>query len=213
MTKAIFSTSYLPSIEYIQTLWKFSSVKIEQYENFPKQTARNRCHILSANGIQTITIPVLHEHKVKVLIRDLKISYHEPWQRVHWQALCSAYNKSPFYEFYRDDFEKIIFSNKTFLLDLNTELLQLILRILKVNAEIGKTGTYEEGYPENDFRFLSNGKSNSINNQQSTINNQQYLQVFSYKFGFVPNLSIVDLIFNTGNAAPDFVYSELNTDC
>lgn len=199
MLKAVFSTAYLPSIEYISTLLQFSLIEIEHWENFRKQTVRNRCHILSANGIQSLTIPVVHEGKIKIPAKDLKISYQEPWQRVHWGALYSAYNKSPFFLYYKDDFEKIIFSNKTFLLDLNTELLHLILKILKANISIGSTEEYCEDYTENDFRFLSDVKTNSIADKESSINNMNYLQVFNYKFGFVPNLSIVDLIFNEGN--------------
>ncbi|HKR04496.1 MAG TPA: WbqC family protein [Bacteroidia bacterium] len=203
MAKAVFSTSYLPSIEYISALVKFPSVEMEQWENYQKQTIRNRCHILSANGMQTLLIPVMHERKIKILIKDLKICYNEPWQRIHWASLQSAYNKSPFFEFYKDDFEKIIFSNKTFLLDLNAELLQLVLKILGAGIKINHTLTFEKKYPENDFRFLSDSKSTSKPKLQTS--NLSYPQVFSYKFGFTPNLSIVDLIFNEGKASVDFL--------
>lgn len=176
---------------------------MEQWENYQKQTIRNRCHILSANGIQTLVIPVMHERKIKILIKDLKICYNEPWQRIHWSALQSAYNKSPFFEFYKDDFEKIIFSNKVFLLDLNAELLQLVLKILGVEIKINHTVTFEKKYAENDFRFLSDTKTTG--NQKPETRNLSYPQVFSYKFGFTPNLSIVDLIFNEGKASIDFL--------
>lgn len=203
MAKAIFSTAYLPSIEYISALLKFYNVEIEQWENYQKQTLRNRFHILSANGIQTLCIPIIHEQKLKILTKDLKICYDEPWQRIHWLALQSAYNKSPFFEFYKDDFEKIIFSNRSFLLDLNTELLKLILKILSAETEINNTSTFEKKYPENDFRFLSNTKT-TLNLKPGTFN-PSYPQVFSYKFGFTPNLSIVDLIFNEGKASVNYL--------
>jgi hypothetical protein len=217
MLKAIFSTAYLPSITYISELVKFPSVEIEQHENFQKQTIRNRCHILSANGILTLRIPVKHEQKIKILIKDLKISYDEPWQRIHWAALQSAYNKSSFFEFYRDDFEKIIFSNKTFLFDFNTELLQLILKIIGIETKINFTGSFEKNYSENDFRFLSNAKTTSNFNPGSfpiaigrdQTSNSSYTQVFSYKSGFISNLSIVDLIFNQGKASINFLGTAL----
>lgn len=208
MPRAIFSTAYMPSIEYISMLLKFSSIEIEQYENFKKQSVRNRCHILSANGKQTLTIPVLHEQKNKIFTRDIKICYDEPWQRIHWSAFYSAYNKSPFFEFYKDEFEKIIFSNKSFLLDINSDLLHLIIKILKAQVEIKFTSNFEKKYPVNDFRFLSDAKS-TCNLQSSSLfnrNNHQYQQVFHYKYGFVSNLSIVDLIFNESNAAKDYLY-------
>lgn len=203
LTKAIFSTAYLPPIEYISALIKFPSVEIEQWENFQKQTIRNRCHILGANGIQTLHIPVLHEKKIKIFTKDLKICYGEPWQRVHWIALESAYNKSPFFEYYKDDFRKIIFSNKTFVLDLNTELLELILRIPGIEMKINFTGTFEKNYSENDFRFLSDFKTSL--NAKPEIQKNTYPQVFSYKFGFTPGLSIVDLIFNEGRESMDYL--------
>jgi WbqC-like protein len=209
ITKAIFSTAYLPPIEYISFLLKFSSIEIEQWENFQKQTIRNRCHILSANGILALQIPVMHERKIKILAKDLKICYDEPWQRIHWSAIRSAYNKSPFFEFYKDGFEKIIFSKKTFLLDLNTELLELILKILGVEIGINFTETFEKNYPVNDFRFLSNNKSTANlpdkNRDSASLRKPQYPQTFSYKFGFVPNLSIVDLIFNKGKTSTDYL--------
>ncbi|MEP7169545.1 MAG: WbqC family protein [Bacteroidota bacterium] len=205
IAEAIFSTAYLPSIECISALIKFSSVEIEQWENYQKQTIRSRCHILGANGIQTLRIPVMHESKIKILTKDLKICYDENWQRIQWLALQSAYNKSPFFEFYKDDFEKIIFSNKIYLLDLNTELLQLILKILGAETKTNYSSTYEKKYPENDFRFLANIKTKSICNLQSSICNLQYPQVFFYKFGFTPNLSIVDLIFNEGKASINYL--------
>lgn len=205
--KAIFSTAYLPPVEYISALIKFPSAEIEQWENFQKQTIRNRCHILGANGIQTLHIPVLHEKKIKIFTRDLKICYSEPWQRIHWIALESAYNKSPFFEYYKDDFRKIIFSNKIFLLDLNTELLGLILKIIQIEIKINFTTTFEKSYPENDFRFLSDYKK--VLTTRPEIQNHSYPQVFSYKFGYTSGLSSVDLIFNKGMAANGFL---LKTD-
>jgi hypothetical protein len=201
--KAIFSAAYLPPIEYISALIKFPSAEIEQWENFQKQTIRNRCYILGANGVQKLHIPVLHEKKIKIFIKDLKICYHEPWQRIHWTALESAYNKSPFFEYYKDDFRKIIFSNKVFLLDLNTELLELILKIIRMEIKINFTTTFEKNYPENDFRFLSYSKK--VLTANPGIQSYSYPQVFSYKFGFTPGLSIVDLVFNEGNACNSFL--------
>ncbi|MEO5572363.1 MAG: WbqC family protein [Bacteroidia bacterium] len=205
MSIGIFSTAYLPSLHYVSALIKFPAVELEQWEHYQKQTIRNRCHILSANGIQPLRIPVKNEGKLKIFTKDIKISYEEPWQRMHWSALESAYNKSAFFEFYRDNFEKIIFSNKTFLLDLNMELLQLILKILSAGIKINVTNDYEKKYAENDFRSLSDAKTTADSNYQSCVSNLQYPQVFSYKSAFIPNLSIVDLIFNVGNLSSTYL--------
>ena len=208
MKEAIFSTAYFPSIEYFSALMKFNSVEIEQCENFQKQTLRNRCFILSANGVLMLSIPVLHSGKNKVAVKDIRICYDDQWQRVHWAALFSAYNKSPFFEFYRDDFEKIIFSNETFLLDLNMSLLQLLLKILHAGIEISLTDTFkiDSSKPtESDFRFLSDQKKNL--SSRNEVKNPVYPQVFSYKFSFTPGLSIIDLIFNKGNESKDYLES------
>lgn len=200
MSSAIFSTAYLPSIGYISSLINFPSVIIEAYENFQKQTIRNRCHILSANGIQTLTLPILHENKIKIHTKDIKICYRESWQRIHWSALCSAYNSSPFFEYYKDDLERIIFDKKIYLLDMNIDLLEWILKILKIKTTIKLTVEFHKKYAEDDFRFLSNKK-----NIKHHKLNLPYSQVFENKFGFTGNLSIVDLIFNTGNTASDYL--------
>lgn len=210
----VFATSYLPPVNYISQLVQFPVAYMEQWENFQKQTVRNRCYILSANGVQTLTVPVQRSVTLKIYSKDVKISYAEAWQRVHWAGLYSAYNKSPFFEHFRDEVEKIIFSNKAFLLDLNTELLAWILKTLKKNTVIKLTDCFEKNYKENDFRNLFEIKNTCIpdpttpskyEEQKTKYEIRPYPQVFSDKFNFVPNLGIVDLIFNTGNAASNYL--------
>lgn len=196
MLSPVFCTSYFPSIEYLQGCLQFQQIEIEYWENYPKQTLRNRCFIISPNGVQCLTVPVKHTSGVKILMKDVKISYDAPWQRQHWRSLEAAYNRSAFFEFYRDELEKKLFAQHTFLVDLNESLFLWLMQKLKHSITNRHTETFIEA---SSFQFLSDKKYNAV--QSSSPKSKSYPQVFAYKFGFVQNLSALDLIFNTGNSA------------
>jgi hypothetical protein len=192
---AYLSTSYLPSIDYISTLLRYDRVLIEACESYPKQTYRNRCRIASAGGVQTLTVPVEKPEGRERQTRDIRISDHGNWRHIHWNALVSAYNLSPFFEYYADDFRKFYDRKYKYLLDYNTELLSLICSILGVNVSTGITDCYAP-LVENDYRNTLTSR-----NQIVGIQYKPYYQVFARKNGFISNLSIVDLLFNMGNEA------------
>jgi arylamine N-acetyltransferase len=194
--KILLSTAYLPPVEYLARLVKAGEALIEREENYLKQSYRNRCYILSAGGKQLLSVPVLLGSVHKTLVKDIRIDYSKRWQQVHLGALTSSYNSSPYYLYYFEIIEKIILVNHKYLLDLNMDLLQAILKILNTDIKVSYTTEFkpvEES--KSDFRYRINPKKNS------DYPVGKYLQVFSSTSGFVPGLSVVDLIFNTGPEA------------
>jgi WbqC-like protein family len=184
---------YLPSLEYFCALLAHDEMKIEAHEYFEKQSYRNRCKIQTTNKIDTLTVPVKNGNS-KVLIKDLRIDYHQDWTRRHWGAIHSAYGKSPFFEFYSDYFRILIEKKPDFLFDFNLDLLTICLKLLRLEKTIIFTEKYEKDV-EIDFRGL-------IHPKKSFSKNQVYRPVtYRQNFGneFEPNLSIVDLLFCQGN--------------
>lgn len=194
--KAILSTAYLGPIQYYSKILKYNQVFIEVNENFIKQTYRNRCKIYGANGELSLSIPV-KKTDIKTKIKDLLIDYDTNWRKLHWKSIESAYRSSPFFEFYADDFLPFYNKKYKFLLDFNTEIQSMILDHLEIEFEMNFTKEYisydKIDFP--DFREKINPKMNIPDSEFEAI---EYTQVFAEKYGFIPNLSIIDLLFNEG---------------
>ncbi len=190
----LLSTAYLPPVSYFISLLHANEIYLEACENYVKQSYRNRCRIATANGVETLSIPVEGNSGQKNPIRDIRISSHGNWQQVHWRAITSAYMNSPFFEYYQDDF-RIFFENKyTFLWDYNLELLTLIMNLLDISPEIKLTEKYEAQYTTvTDMRDTIHPKKTPV------FITKPYYQVFENKLGFQQDLSIIDLLFNMGN--------------
>jgi len=191
---AVFPLFYLPSIEYFGKILRHQDeILIENAENFQKQSYRNRATIHSPNGALNLIVPVIKSSKNHTLVKDVRISYDFKWQRLHWMSLETSYRSSAYFEYYED--ELIIFYEKkwNFLFDYNEELLLLMNRFLKLNIGYSFTNSFEKTYAElEDFR-------ESIHPKKSFDTSfKPYFQVFEERNGFLPNLSIVDLIFNQG---------------
>lgn len=195
MTQVLLSSAYLPPICYFSKVFNFSSVLVEQWSFYEKQTYFNRCSIATANGKMDLSIPV-EKNSGKQYIRDVRLSSHNNWQQLHWKAIKAAYNSSPFFEYYEDDFAPFYEKKYQFLLDFNMELLYLLTNLLDIKTTIDLTETYIEAH-KNDFREKIHPKR--LNKTDETFLDSVYYQVFSQKKGFIPNLSIVDLLFNMGN--------------
>jgi hypothetical protein len=194
MPVAYLSTAYLAPIQYYSKLLRFDEVRVEVWENYPKQTFRNRCLISTANGVQTLTVPVEKPETLKCPTRDIRISNHGNWRHLHWNALVSAYNISPFFEYYADDFRPFYENKYTYLTDYNEALQIMICDLLDIHPTIVHTERYA---PEvvNDFRTRIDSRPPQ---PDPTFSPRPYYQVFRDKHGFIPYLSIVDLLFNMG---------------
>ncbi|MGZ3865499.1 MAG: WbqC family protein [Bacteroidia bacterium] len=193
----LLSTAYLPPIEYFRKIVSTNEILIEKHEHYVKQTYRNRCNILGPNGVQKLSIPLVNTHD-KTQVGEKKIAHAENWQKQHWRSITTAYANSPYFIYYCDELQFFYQDKYENLLEYNTELLKVLLKTLKIKAEIKFTDSFV-AEAENDFR-------NSISTKtglQDTF--KPYTQVFSGKFPFAPNLSIIDLLFNKGPEAKDFL--------
>jgi len=172
-------------------------VMIEAYETYPKQTYRNRCRIMTANGVLPMSIPVSKTEGRKTKTKDIRIFYDEPWHRMHWRSIDAAYSNSPFYLYYKDELEGFYHKKFTFLLDMNMEIVRTIFRIMGIQTDIDLTGDYEhEKEGITDLRTHISPKKPV--DQTHFI---KYHQVFEERFGFIADLSIIDLLFNEGPAS------------
>ena len=160
---AILSTAYLPPVSYFMCMLHANEIRLEACENYLKQSYRNRFRIATANGVETLSIPVESNSGQKNPIRDVRISSHGNWQQTHWRAITSAYMNSPFFEYYQDDFRPFYENKWTFLWDYNLELLTLILKLLNENPKIILTETYQNNlFDFNDLREIIHPKKNPV---------------------------------------------------
>lgn len=206
------STAYLAPVHYYTKILHGSSVFIEREENYIKQSYRNRCNIISANGIIPLSIPVEHASGAKVAVKDIRIAEHGNWQHIHWNAIVSAYNSSPFFEYYEDDFAPFYHNKYSFLFDFNEELRSLICKLLGLeDVLISYTRDYKVDFEQNelDFRQLIHPKK-KWQDVDNTFSPQKYYQVFAQRYGFIPNMSILDLLFNMGNEGILVLQESLN---
>ena len=195
-----FPSNYLGSIEYYLHLTSNDKAIIDVYENYVKQTYRNRCCILSPNGVQNLTVPLMQARKRK-LIKNVKISYEDNWRKLHWKSLESAYRSSPYFEYYEDEFYPFYHGEKyKYLIDFNWDLQQKIIELLNFDIEINKSKEYIENSAI-DFRKSFSPKV------KSKLKFQEYIQVFGDRNGFTPNMSILDLLFNEGPNAITYINS------
>ncbi len=197
--KILLSTAYFPPPEYFSRIKWADNVVIEHEENYVKQTYRNRCRILTSNGIMTLSVPVMKGSLLKTKVKDVTIDYSKRWQQIHLRALTSSYGKSPFLQFYIEDIEKILMKSQKFLLDLNNDLLEECLKMMKINKCISHTYSFDpvKGN-DNDYRNKISPKVNS------EYVSRPYIQVFS-PGRFITGLSILDLIFNLGPGSAGYL--------
>lgn len=182
MLAPVLPTAYFAPIQYYKLLNEADEVWIEQCENYQKQTIRTRCEIATSQGRQTLSIPVEGSHGQKCKIKDVRISDHGNWRHLHWNALVTAYSESPFFEYYEDDLRGFFERKWEFLLDFNNEITAKMCELIDINPTIRLTETYK-----------------GVTTMGDEGETKPYYQVYRQRTGFIPNLSILDLLFNMGN--------------
>ncbi len=180
---------------------------IERYDSFIKQTYRNRCVIATANGLQALTVPVerMEQHDgqplQKCMVKDVRISNHGNWRHLHWNALQSAYGESPFFEYYADDLRPFFEKEWTYLYDFNMEICAKMCELLDMEPHVTPTDDY---WPSGDLRLAQTDDYRDVIRPRRPLPDEhfapkEYYQVYRGRHGFLPNLSVLDLLFNMGN--------------
>ncbi len=204
MTTALLQTTYFGPVQWYQKLARYDHCLIEQYDSYQKQTYRNRCVIATANGLQALTVPVEHANKQPTansqLIKDLRISDHNQWRRVHWNALQSAYSESPFFEYYADDIRPFFEQRYDYLIDFNEAIRQKMCELIDIYPKVDYTTEYLPTFntqhsTQHDFREVIHAKHPL---PDADFQPRPYWQVFQHRYGFQSNLSILDLLFCMG---------------
>lgn len=201
----LLSTTYFGPVQWYQKLNSGDITLIEAHENYCKQTYRNRCVIATANGTQSLTVPVERPTNVdlnRCPVRDIRISDHGRWRQLHWNALQSAYSESPFFEYYADDLHPFFESRYDFLFDFNMEIMEKMIELLDIRPNVKVTDEY---FPKNTQHFDVVDFRDAIRPKKPLpdpdFTPKRYYQVYELKHGFLPNMSILDLLFNEGNEA------------
>lgn len=202
----ILSLTYLGNIQWFAKLC-FSDCVIDVHEHYVKQSYRNRCNILTANGPASLTVnTVKASNWDKVSVRDTRIDYSKRWQHLHWQSLVSSYRSSPYFDHYAPEFEPFYQKRYEFLFDLNMELVEMVLRLIGCDKKVEVTDRYVDVVPP-DAHDWRNGMSDKprLSRPDPAFSAEPYWQVFSDRMEFVPNLSIVDLLFCEGPDSLDIL--------
>ena len=191
--KALLSTTYFGPVQWYQKLYRHEEVQIEQWESFLKQTYRNRCLIATTQGIQALTVPV--ERGTSQQIKDIRISDHGNWRHLHWNALVSAYGESPFFEYYQDDIHLFFEGRWVYLFDFNEAIREKMCELLDIQPKVSYTSAFVNHPVIHDYR---EGIQPKHPQPDPNFEPKPYYQVYQQKHGFLPNLSILDLLFNMG---------------
>lgn len=203
----LLSSAYFPPIQYFSKLFEQQEITLEAYENYQRRSYRNRCRISAANGIITLTVPILKGSTENQAIRDVKISYETNWQRVHYRSIMSAYKHSPYYEFIIDEFIFVWEKHEKYLFDLNLKIIEVILDFSRLtNIKIMLSKNYID-IPNNepDWRKLIHPRKELMEDKH--FRNIPYQQAFSDRYGFQSNLSILDTMFQLGPEIPGYLRS------
>ena len=186
--------TYIPNIAFFSVLLS-GKITWEVFDNYQKQTFRNRAHICTDRGLHVLSIPITHtkDKSGRQSYQNVKVDNTYPWQRQHWRTLETAYRTSPFFEYYEDDIRPLYETEEGHLMAFNLKTIETVCQCLQVQLSANKTSEYIRTPKDmEDFRFLANAKT------KLNFKGSEYVQVFGDRHGFIPNLSILDLLFNLG---------------
>ncbi len=218
-TTALLSATYFGPIEWYQKLYRYDHIVIEQHDHFVRQTYRNRCVIATTQGLQALTVPVTapddRRSLTKTPMADIRVSDHGNWRHLHWNALLSAYGESPFFEFYADDLQPFFTHSWDRLIDFNMAVTHKVCELLDFEPHIrlseswmpsGTPGDGAVATPSAPADLLTPADFRNVIRPKHPLPDpdwkpRPYHQVYERKYGFQPNLSILDLLFNEGNEA------------
>jgi hypothetical protein len=204
MNLIIESQYFAPSIFY-KTSYNFSDIVFEQCETYQKMSFRNRCQIAGAQGVVDLSIPLVGGRSQKGLIRDVRIAADRSWQVRHWRTIASCYNRSPWFDYYRDGLETLYRKPADFLIDWNQQCLEWSFRVLGMTRVIRRTEEYREVYAAGegvDWRGRLVPRD-----REKWEDMPRYSQVFEERIGFIPHLSVLDLVFCKGREAIRYIRS------
>jgi WbqC-like protein family len=202
MNHIILYPTYFPSISQFIAMAQADTITFEMEDNFQKQTNRNRMYVYSPNGLQMLNVPIKHSKERHQKTKDVRIENDFDWQKQHFKSLEAGYRSSPFFEYFEDEIIPIFEKKYDFLKDLNFDSMTLVSKCLRMPLTYSETNEYFQEVPKfKDFRDLANGK-------KDTTIITPYTQVFNDKHGFINNLSILDLLFNEGRYALDYLKNQ-----
>jgi hypothetical protein len=185
---------YLPPVSFFEALLRAENLLIEVHDHFERGTLRNHCEIAGPNGRQKLIVPIRKPFR-KIPVKDIQIAYEEPWNRRHIQGIKTAYGSAPYYPFYEEKIIHVLLTHSKYLLDLNNQLLEVLLGCGNLSISVDYTDSYAGSAPMSNKLIHEAWLSYNPKHKNSI---KQYRQIFSEKYGFLDNLSFLDLIMCHG---------------
>jgi len=203
MKYVLLHPTYFPSIIQMAAMAQTSHIYFEMEDNYQKQSYRTRTYIAHNNGELLLNIPIIHtKNGNRQKTKDVKVENSFPWQSHHWKSIKTAYRTSPFFEFYEDELNPLFAKEVSCLMTHNLEIIELLFDLIGIDTEVSKTEEYKKNPLEKDFRYLANAKT------EKNFTFEKYTQVLEAHHGFLPNLSVLDLLFNEGPNTLNYLESQ-----
>lgn len=194
----IIDSQYFGALDYIKTLFQFSNVEIEQYENYRKMSFRNRCIVAGSNGLVTLSVPLANGRDARQLMKDTRVNYAGRWQLEQVRTLESCYARAPYFEYFWPEVRELVLAKPGFLLDKNMAILEWLRKVFRMDVVLGRTSVYQAGYGEGYVDLRNRTRPNNYLEHDPGIS---YTQVFQDRIGFRKNISILDYLFCNGNGS------------